>query len=154
MVSLCCFITILSRQDPPLAIRLRAPFKMTFVNKRMANYASNPTKLFKSRNSHITRKQLSGTVHELVCMGRMAATRYLNLEAAPFPARFAGHWISARNTPTLCYHLTTRPFLATLYTQILDETNRLSKSTFMMTLLVPICPIHCRNPTSTNRNFC
>ena len=51
------------------------------------------------------------------------------------------------------YHSTTRPFLAPLYTQILDETNRSSKSTFMMTLLVPICPIHGRNPTSTRIIF-
>ena len=153
MVSLCCFITILSRQEPTLAIWLRAPFKMTFVNKRMANYASNPTKLFKSRNSHTIRMQLSGTVREFVCICRMTATRYLKLEAGPFPARFAGHWLSARNTPTLCYHSTTRPFLATLHIEILDRANRSSKSTFMMTLLVPICPIHCRNPTSTRIIF-
>ena len=51
------------------------------------------------------------------------------------------------------YHSTTRPFLATLHIEILDETNRSSKSTFMMTLLVPLCPIHDRNPTSTRIIF-
>ena len=103
---MCSPITVLGRQEPSFAIRLRALFKMTFVNELMTIHGSNPTKLMQSRTSHTIRMQLSGTVREFACMGQMTATRCWKLEAGPFPARFRQTLNTSQKhtNPTLSFH--------------------------------------------------
>ena len=121
----------------------------------MVIHESNSTKLLKRPKLYTTERQPNGTVHEFVCTGGIAAIRHVKLApppiSDPFPPKYG---TTAKNTRGRHYHPTTKPFLTTLYIPILGKANGLSKSIFVMMLLVSTGPIYGRNPTPASTKFC